>query len=161
MQLKFMKQAIKEALKAKEKDEVPIGAVIVLDGKIIARAHNQMEKKQLATAHAEILAIEKACKKLKSWRLDGAEMYVTIEPCAMCAGAIVNARIKNVYFGAYESKSGCAESKYPVLSDNGLNHSTEFCGGIEKEICANIIKNYFKEKRDKKALTKINICHKI
>ena len=118
MQLKFMKQAIKEALKAKEKDEVPIGAVIVLDGKIIARAHNQMEEKQLATAHAEILAINKACKKQKSWRLDGAEMYVTVEPCAMCAGAIANARIKSVYFGAYESKSGCAESKYPVLSDN-------------------------------------------
>ena len=161
MQKKFMKQAIKQALIAKEKDEVPIGAVIVMDGKIISRAHNLMEKRQVATAHAEILAIEKACKKLKSWRLDRAEMYVTIEPCAMCAGAIANARIKRVYFGAYEEKSGCAVSKYPVLSDNGLNHATEFEGGIEEEICANIIKNYFKEKRDKKALTKKNICHKI
>ena len=98
---KYMKSAINQALKAKELDEVPIGAVIVLDGKIIAKAHNLMEKTQLATAHAEVLAINKACKKLKSWRLDGAEMYVTIEPCAMCAGAIVNARIKKVYFGAY------------------------------------------------------------
>ncbi len=147
MEIKFMKLAVKQALKAEKLDEVPIGAVIVKDGKVIARAHNLMEKTQLATAHAEILAINKACKKLKSWRLDGAEIYVTIEPCAMCAGAIVNARIKKVYFGAYEKKSGCAESKYSVLSDSGLNHKTEFVGGIEQETCANIIKNYFKGKR--------------
>ena len=142
-----MRLAIKQALKAEKLDEVPIGAVVVKDGKVIAKAHNQMEKTQLATAHAEILAINKACKKLKSWRLDGAEIYVTIEPCAMCAGAIVNARIKKVYFGAYEKKSGCAQSKYTVLSDSGLNHKTEFEGGIEQETCANIIKNYFKGKR--------------
>ncbi len=147
MEIKFMKLAIEQALKAEKLDEVPIGAVIVKDGKVIARAHNQMEKTQLATAHAEILAINKACKKLKSWRLDGLEMYVTIEPCAMCAGAIVNSRIKKVYFGAYEKKSGCAESKYSVLSDSGLNHKTEFIGGIEQETCANLIKNYFKGKR--------------
>jgi tRNA(adenine34) deaminase len=150
MDLKFMAEAIKQAKKAAEKDEVPIGAVIVLDGKIIARAHNKMENTQIATAHAEILAIEKACKKMKSWRLDGAEMYVTVEPCAMCAGAIANARIKTVFFGAYEQKSGCAVSKYPVLTDNGLNHTTDFFGGIEHDICANIIKNYFKGKRAKK-----------
>ena len=147
-----MNAAIKQALKAVEKDEVPIGAVIVVDGKIIARAHNLMEKTQLATAHAEILAINKACKKLKSWRLDGAELYVTIEPCAMCAGAITNARIKHVYFGAFEEKSGCAQSKFPILKESGLNHVTEFTGGIEQEICANIIKNYFKAKRVKKSL---------
>lgn len=152
MQKKFINQAIKQADKARLKDEVPIGAVIVVDGKIIARAHNLMEKTQLATAHAEILAINKACRKLNSWRLDGAEMYVTVEPCAMCAGAIVNARIKKVYFGAYEKKSGCAESKYPVLSDSGLNHTTEFIGGVEKERCENLIKNYFKGKRNKKSL---------
>ena len=152
MKNKFMNAAIREAKKAVEKDEVPIGAVIVLDGKIIARAHNLMEKTQLATAHAELLAINKACKKLKSWRLDNAEIYVTVEPCAMCAGAIANARIKKVYFGAYETKSGCAESKYPVLTDNGLNHSVEFIGGVEHDICANIIKNYFKSKRVKKSL---------
>ncbi len=150
-QKKFMRVAIKQALKAKELDEVPIGAVIVVDGKIVAKAHNLMEKTQIATAHAEILAINKACKKLKSWRLDNAEMFITIEPCAMCAGAIANARIKKVYFGAYESKSGCAVSKYPVLKDNGLNHVTEFVGGIEQEECANLIKNYFKAKRIKKA----------
>jgi tRNA(adenine34) deaminase len=148
---KFMNAAIKEALKAREKDEVPIGAVIVKDNKIIARAHNLMEKTQLATAHAEVLAINKACKKLKSWRLDDVDMYITVEPCAMCAGAIANARIARVFFGAYESKSGCAESKYPVLSDNGLNHSTEFIGGIKQDVCSDIIKKYFKEKRLKKS----------
>ena len=150
--LKFMKQALAEAYKAKDKDEVPIGAVIVLDGKVIARAHNLMEKTQLATAHAEILAINKACKKLKSWRLDGAQLYVTMEPCPMCAGAIVNARIKKVYFGAYEPKSGSAESKFRVLTDSGLNHSTDFEGGIMENECANIIKNYFKGKRKQKSL---------
>ncbi len=143
----YMKEAIKQAKNAEKIDEVPIGAVIVLNGKIIARAYNQVEKRQCATAHAEILAIEKACKKLKSWRLLNAEMFVTIEPCAMCAGAIVNARIKKVYFGGYESKSGCAQSKYSVLTDNGLNHKTEFVGGVEQEKCAQIIKNYFKKKR--------------
>lgn len=152
MEIKFMRQAIKEAIKAKMKDEVPIGAVVVLNGKVIARGHNLMEKTQLATAHAEINAINKACKKLKSWRLDGAELYVTIEPCAMCAGAITNARIKKVYFGAYEQKSGCANSKFPILSESGLNHVTEFEGGILEEECANIIKNYFKEKRKAKSL---------
>ena len=148
----FMQIAIDQANKANLKDEVPIGAVIVMDGKVIAKSHNMTEKTNLATAHAEILAINKACKKLNSWRLDGAEMYVTVEPCSMCAGAIANARIKKVYFGAYEHKSGCAVSKYPILSDNGLNHTTEFEGGIEEEICANLLKNYFKQKRLRKNL---------
>ncbi len=152
MEIKFMRVAIKQALKAEELDEVPIGACIVKDGKVIAKAHNKMEKLQDATAHAEVLAIQKACRKLKSWRLDGADIYVTIEPCAMCAGAIVNARIANVYFGAFESKSGCAVSKYNVLSDSGLNHTTCFLGGIEEEKCKNLIKNYFKQKRMKKSL---------
>ena len=152
MDVKFMKMALKEAKKAEMEDEVPIGAVIVQDGKVVAKAHNKMEKTQLATAHAEILAINKACKKLNSWRLDGAEMYVTIEPCAMCAGAIVNARIKKVYYGAKEEKSGCAESKFSVLTESGLNHKTEFEGGIMGEECSKIIKNYFKAKRSKKSL---------
>jgi len=152
MQEKFMKSALKQAEIAYKNDEVPIGAVIVLDGKIIARAYNQIEKRQLPTAHAEILCIEKACKKLKSWRLNGAEMYVTVEPCPMCAGAIVNARIDKVYFGAYELKSGCAVSKYPVLSDCGLNHKTLFEGGILIDECSTLIKNYFKQKRKTKSL---------
>ena len=144
-----MRAAIKEARKALAEDEVPIGAVVVFGDKIIARGHNRTEKTQIATRHAEIIAIEKACVKLKSWRLDGAEIFVTVEPCAMCAGAIANARIKKVFFGAYEQKSGCAVSKYPVLSDNGLNHSSEFCGGIEEKSCADLISGYFRGKRGK------------
>lgn len=143
----YMKLAIEQAKKAKLKDEVPVGAVIVLNGKIIARAHNLMEKTQVSTRHAEIIAIERACKKLKSWRLDGAELFVTVEPCPMCAGAIVNSRIKKVVFGAYEKKSGSAISKFNILTDSGLNHKTEFIGGVMEDECASLIKEYFKEKR--------------
>ena len=144
--------AIKQAMKAVLQDEVPIGAVIVKDGVVLSRAYNLVEKKQNPTAHAEMLAIAKACKKMGSWRLDGAEMYVTMEPCPMCAGAIVNARISKVYFGAYENKSGGAVSKFSILTDSGLNHKTQFEGGILQENCANIIKNYFKGKRRIKSL---------
>lgn len=149
MEIKFMRAAMKEAIRARDNDEVPIGAVIVLDGKILARAYNRTEEKQLPTAHAEILAIEKACRKLKSRRLENAEMYVTLEPCAMCAGAIAGARIKKVYFGAYEKKSGCAVSLYPVLEMSGLNHCTEFEGGVLEKECSEMITEYFKEKRKK------------
>jgi tRNA(adenine34) deaminase len=142
-----MELALKMANKAEKKDEVPIGAVIVLDGKVIAKAFNKKEGKNLATAHAEILAINKASKKLKSWRLDGAELYVTLEPCPMCAGAIVNARIKKVYFGAYEPKSGSAISKFNILTQSGLNHVTEYEGGVMQEECSTLLKNYFKKKR--------------
>lgn len=145
--IKFMRQAIKQAQKAESIDEVPIGAIIVLDGKVIARAYNRKETDNLSTSHAEILAINKASKKLKSWRLDNAEMYVTLEPCPMCAGAIVGARIKKLYFGAYEKKSGSAVSKFSVLTESGLNHTTDFEGGVLEEECSNIIKNYFKKKR--------------
>mgnify|MGYP003571382952 CR=1 FL=1 len=147
MEEKFMNLAISEAEKAAESDEVPVGAVIVKDGKIIAKAHNRTEKKQNALYHAETIVINKACKKLKSWRLDGTEIYVTLEPCPMCAGAIVNARVNKVYFGAYEKKSGSAESKFRILTDSGLNHTTEFEGGIEEERCSAILKDYFKKKR--------------
>lgn len=147
---KFMRAAIAEAKKALKKDEVPIGAVIVLDDKIIARAHNLTENRQNATCHAEVLAIEKACKKLGSWRLIGTEMYVTAEPCAMCAGAIANARMDKVYFGAYERKSGCAESKYPVLTDNGLNHSVLYEGGINEAECSAMLTDYFRAKRTRR-----------
>ncbi len=142
-----MELALKEAKKSFSEDEVPIGAVIVKDGQVVSKAHNKMENKQLATAHAEILAIEKAEKKLSSWRLDDCEMYVTLEPCPMCAGAIVNARIKKVYFGAFERKSGSAESKFNILSNSGLNHKTEYLGGVMEEDCSNLIKSYFRGKR--------------
>ena len=142
-----MIEAYKQAQKAERIDEVPIGAVIVLDGKIIARAYNKKETDNLATSHAEILAIKKASKKVGDWRLEGAEMYVTLEPCPMCAGAIVGARIKKVYFGAYEPKSGSAVSKFDILTSSGLNHTVEFEGGVMEEECSNLIKLYFKKKR--------------
>ncbi|MCQ2387072.1 MAG: tRNA adenosine(34) deaminase TadA [Clostridia bacterium] len=145
----YMNIALNEAKKAKKHDEVPIGAIIVKNGKIIAKAHNKTEKMQDGTAHAEMLAIKKACKKIKSWRLEDCTIYITVEPCPMCAGAIVNSRIKKVIFGAYEKKSGCAVSKYPILENNGLNHKTSFVGGIREKECSEIIKNYFKLKRSK------------
>ncbi len=148
----FIKKALQKAKQAERIDEVPIGAVIVIDGKIIASGYNTVEKMQDATCHAEINAIKKACKKLKSWRLDGAEMFITLEPCPMCAGAIANARIKRVVFGAYEKKSGCAESKYSILSDSGLNHNVEYAGGVMEKECSDILKNYFKTKRKQKSL---------
>ncbi len=147
-----MRLAIKEALKAEKNDEVPVGAIIVLNGKIIARGYNQTEKTQVATKHAEIIAIEKACKKLKSWRLEDAELFVTLEPCPMCAGAIANARIKKVYFGAYEQKSGAVISKFCVLTESGLNHKVDFQGGVLQEECSDLLKSYFKRKRRAKSL---------
>ena len=146
---KFMKAALKEAEKAERKEEVPIGCVIVKDGKIFARAHNLRQTKRLATAHAEILAIEKACRKIKDWRLDGYEIFITLEPCAMCAGAIANARISKVYFGAYEKKGGGAVSKFNILSESGLNHVTEWEGGVLEEECCAVIKNFFSSRRKK------------
>ena len=144
-----MKAALKEAEKAERKEEVPIGCVIVKDGKIFARAHNLRQTKRLATAHAEILAIEKACRKIKDWRLDGYEIFITLEPCAMCAGAIANARISKVYFGAYEKKGGGAVSKFNILSESGLNHVTEWEGGVLEEECSAVIKNFFSSRRKK------------
>ena len=146
---KFMKAALKEAEKAEQREEVPIGCVIVKDGKIFARAHNLRQTKRLATAHAEILAIEKACRKIKDWRLDGYEIFITLEPCAMCAGAIANARISKVYFGAYEKKGGGAVSKFNILSESGLNHVTEWEGGVLEEECSAVIKNFFSSRRKK------------
>lgn len=144
---RFMRAALKEADKAEEKEEVPIGCVITLNGKIYVRAHNLRQTKRVATAHAEILAIEKACKKLGDWRLENFEMFVTLEPCAMCAGAIANARISKVYFGAYEPKGGGVTSKFNILSESGLNHVTEYEGGILEEECSEKIRNFFKSRR--------------
>ena len=144
---KFMTAALAEAKKAEKKEEGPIGCVIVLNGKIFARAHNLRQTKRLATAHAEILAIEKACKKVGDWRLDEAEMFVTLEPCAMCAGAIANARIKKVYFGAYEKKGGGVVSKFNILSESGLNHVVEYEGGIMEKECSGLIKEFFRSRR--------------
>ena len=147
---KFMKEALKEAKKAYEKLEVPVGAIIVKDGKIIARAHNQKETKYDTTKHAEILAIQKASKKLKSWRLLDCEMYVTLEPCSMCAGAIINSRIKKIYIGALDEKTGAAGSVLNLFEDYTFNHKVEVEKGIMQEQCATILKEFFKFLRNTK-----------
>ena len=147
MQNKFMKEALKCAQKAFEEGEVPIGAVVVLDGKVIARGHNRRTKKQIATAHAEIEAIEKACKKLKSWRIPECELYVTLEPCPMCMGAMLNARIKKVYFGAYEAKGRSMTEQ--LASSNLLNHKIEVEGGVMQEECSGTLSTFFSQVRER------------
>ncbi len=147
MEEKFMKEALKEAKKAYNKLEVPVGAVIVKDGQIIARAHNLKETKYDTTKHAEILAIQKASKKLNSWRLIDCEMYVTLEPCSMCAGALINSRIKKVYIGACDEKTGAVGSVFNLLEDYTFNHKVEYEKGILKEECENMLKDFFKELR--------------
>ncbi|MBE7082215.1 MAG: nucleoside deaminase [Clostridiales bacterium] len=146
MEIKFMQQAYKQAQKSFEKDEVPIGAVVVCDGKVIARAYNTRNKTQNAINHAEVLAIAKACKKLKSWRLDNCDIYVTLEPCPMCAGAILNARINNLYFGAYDktSKTNLLNS---IMQDDRLNHKTNVVGGVMQDECSSLLTQFFKSKR--------------
>lgn len=147
----YMKQAIKEAEKAYSKLEVPVGAIIVKDGKIIARAYNQKESKTDTTKHAEILAIQKASKKLKSWRLIDCEMYVTLEPCTMCAGAIIHSRIKKVYIGAMDEKTGAVGSVLNLFEDYKFNHKPEVEKGILKEDCESLLKQFFKELRKLKS----------
>ena len=142
-----MKEALKEARKAYDKLEVPVGCVIVKDGKVIARAHNLKETKFDTTKHAEILAIQKASKKLESWRLIDCEMYITLEPCAMCAGAIINSRIKKLYIGTMDSKTGAVGSKLNLLEDFTFNHKVEVEKGILQEECEVILKDFFKELR--------------
>ena len=146
-QEKFMKEALKEAKKALLIDEVPIGCVIVKDGKIIARGHNERETKQDATSHAELKTLQKACKKLKSWRLIGCDIYVTLEPCIMCAGAIIQSRIENVYFGAYDLKGGSFGTSINVLDAKNINHKPNIFGGILEDSCSQLLKDFFKNKR--------------
>ncbi|MBQ8303211.1 MAG: tRNA adenosine(34) deaminase TadA [Clostridia bacterium] len=145
---KFMEEAIKLALLAAERDEVPVGAVAVRDGKIIASAFNTREESKCATHHAEILAIEGACRALGGWRLPGVTLYVTMEPCAMCAGAIINSRIERVVYGAKDFRFGAFGSALD-LNSAGLNHRVEVVGGVLGERCAEILSSYFKNKRKK------------
>ena len=147
--IKFMKLALKEALKAKDKDEVPVGAVLVIDDKVVARGHNLRETSNDSTGHAEIIAIKKACKKLNSWRLMNATLYVTVEPCIMCAGAIIQSRIDRVVFGARDFKGGAFGSSINVLDAKNINHHPEIVGGILEEECSSLVSNFFKEKRNK------------
>lgn len=152
---KFMLAAIKEAYKAYDLEECPIGCVVVKDGKIISRAHNLRIKKQCATAHAEILAIQKACRKLDSWRLPDCDLYVTLEPCTMCSGAIIQARIRNVFFGAYEPKGGAVCSCNDIFDiRHGHNHKVEYTGGILKDQCSDMLKTFFREVRENKSKVK-------
>lgn len=147
---KFMKEALKEAKKAYNKLEVPVGVVIVKDNKIIARAHNVKEQKQDTTKHAEILAIQRASKKLGSWRLIDCEMYVTLEPCSMCAGALINSRIKTVYIGTLDPKTGACGSVLNLLKDYKFNHNVELETGILQQECEELLKKFFKELRQAK-----------
>ena len=144
---KFMNEALKEAKKAYKKLEIPVGAIIVKEGEVIARAHNVKEEKNDTTKHAEIIAIQKASKKLESWRLNNCEMYVTLEPCAMCAGAIIQARLKKVYIGTMDEKTGACGSVLNLLQDYKFNHSVELETGILKEESEKILKDFFKELR--------------
>ncbi len=146
----YMRLALEEAAAAFQKEEVPIGAVVVKGGEVIARAHNLKESKKDATAHAEMLAIQEACRKLGTWRLDGSEIYVTIEPCPMCAGAMVQSRIQRLVFGAMEPKFGAAGSIFNILYHPQLNHQVEIIQGVLEEECSQIMKDFFKGIRSKK-----------
>lgn len=157
MQEKYMKMALKEAQKAYDKEEIPVGAIIVKDDKIIAKAHNLKEIKNDTTMHAEILAIQKASKKLNSWRLEDCEMYVTLEPCSMCAGALIQSRIKKVYIGAMDYKTGACGSVLNLLKDFKFNHIVDVETGILGQECEEILKKFFKELRKTKKMQKGNV----
>lgn len=150
MHEEFMKIALAEAKKAYDKEEVPVGAVIVRNGKVIAKAHNLKETKNDTICHAEILAIQKASKKLKKWRLTDCEMYVTLEPCSMCAGALINCRLKKLYIGTMDTKTGACGSVLNLLSDYKFNHLVEIETNILQEDCEKILKDFFKFLRNKR-----------
>lgn len=152
---KYMLEAIKEAKKAELIKEVPIGAIIVYNGEIIARAHNLRESKQNAIAHAELLAIDQACKKLGTWRLEDAELFVTLEPCPMCSGAIILSRIKRVVYGAKDPKGGCAGTLMNLLQDERFNHNSEVVAGVLEKECGELLSVFFKNLRERKKKEKI------
>lgn len=151
----YMKEAIKQAKRAARIDEVPIGCVIVYDNKIIARGYNQRNKKKTTLAHAEILAIAKAGKVIGDWRLEDCTMYVTLEPCQMCAGAIVQARMKRVVLGSKNAKAGCAGSVLNLLQEQRFNHQVELTDGVLEEECSIMLSDFFKQLRRTKALEKL------
>ena len=146
----FMKEAIKQAKRAYKQDEVPIGCVIVQDGKVIARAYNKRNMKRNPLAHAEIMAIHKAAKVTGDWRLEDCVMYITLEPCQMCAGAIVQARIPKVVIGSMNPKAGCAGSILNLLQVQAFNHQVELVKGVMEEECTSMLQEFFKELRDRK-----------
>ncbi|HJC51706.1 MAG TPA: tRNA adenosine(34) deaminase TadA [Candidatus Anaerostipes avistercoris] len=147
---KYMKEAIRQAEKAAAIGDVPIGCVIVFEDKIIARGYNQRNKRKTTLAHAELLAIQKASRKMEDWRLEGCTMYITLEPCQMCAGAIVQARIPRVVLGAMNPKAGCAGSVLNILQVEAFNHQTEIETGVLQEECSQMMSDFFRELRKKK-----------
>ena len=146
---KYMREAIKQAKRAAAKGEVPVGAVIVRNGEIISRAYNTRETGKNALCHAEIKAIHRACRKLGGWRLPGCELYVTLEPCPMCAGAIVNSRIEAVYYGAYDQKAGAFGTLFDMNSF-GLNHKPQIYAGIMEKECASLLSSFFVALRERR-----------
>ncbi|WP_432702283.1 tRNA adenosine(34) deaminase TadA [Lysinibacillus sphaericus] len=150
----FMNQALEEAKKAALLGEVPIGAVLVYEGEIIARAHNLRETTQNATTHAELMVIQEACKKLGSWRLEQTTLYVTLEPCPMCAGAILQSRVPRVVYGARDIKAGCVDSLYHLLNDARFNHECDVTEGILAEECGQILTDFFRALRERKKAEK-------
>ena len=156
MDEKFMRFALREAKKADAIGETPIGCVIVRNGEIIAKAYNKRETKKNALMHAEIIAIDKACKKLGGWRLPGCEIYVTLEPCPMCMGAILQSRIEKVYFGAYDKKAGCCGSAADLFAEGLFNHRPEITGGVMEKECAKLLTDFFKALREKKSQKSID-----
>lgn len=144
----YMEMALQEAETAAAQGEVPVGAVIIKDGLVLARAHNMREQWLDATAHAEVIAIREACKVLKNWRLTGCTLYVTVEPCPMCAGAIFNSRMDTVVFGCRDNRVGAVESLFNVLSHPLLNHQPQVIGGILEDRCAAVVKEFFAKRRE-------------
>lgn len=145
----YMGAALDEARKAYALDEVPIGAVLVMDGEIIARGHNMRELWHDATAHAEIIVVREACRKLGRWRLTGATLYVTIEPCPMCAGALVMSRVDRVVYGSADYKAGAVESIFNIVQHSALNHQLLVTAGVRADECAGLMKDFFKKRRFK------------
>jgi tRNA(adenine34) deaminase len=147
---KWMKLALDEAIKAYEKKEIPVGAIVVKDGRVIGRGYNQRENLQNPTAHAEIIALTSAANTLESWRLKDCSLYVTKEPCPMCAGAIMNARISHIYFGMHDDVAGCCGSLYQLCRDPRFNHQSIVQGGIMEADCISIMKDFFNMQRENK-----------
>lgn len=145
----YMGLALEEARDAYALGEIPIGAVLVIDGEVIASAHNRRETWHDATAHAELIVIQQACRKLTRWRLTGATLYVTIEPCPMCAGALVNSRIDRLVYGSADYKAGAVESIFNVVQNDALNHRLEVTAGVRADECAAVMKEFFRERRRK------------
>ena len=146
----YMGLALAEAQAAYAMGEIPIGAVLIMDGKIIASAHNRRETWHDATAHAELIVIQEACRELGRWRLTDATLYVTIEPCPMCAGALVNSRIDRLVYGSADYKAGAVESIFNVVQNDALNHRMEVTAGVRADECAALMKEFFRERRRKK-----------